>query len=93
MELSLSVAMIYDCTRRRLTGEKVDVKEKRKGLEEDVGSKSVTKSQILEYYCTVEPRFPFGAIHCTTAVYAYKKYLSCFVLPRHNPHTSSYRNC
>ena len=31
MELSLSVAMIYDCTRRRLTGEEVDVEEKRKG--------------------------------------------------------------
>ena len=31
MELSLSVAMIYNCTRRRLTGEEVDVEEKRKG--------------------------------------------------------------
>ena len=29
MELSLSVAMIYDCTSRRLTGEEVDIEEKK----------------------------------------------------------------
>ena len=30
IELSLSVAMIYDCTRRRMTGEEADVEEKEK---------------------------------------------------------------